>query len=261
MQGFNIAAISLIVIILSFSVTGCHHPATETRKGSVIAAFGTIDDFASIDTSSSSHDFDRMLKECDRPGSDVYYPKLVSRFQKDDTTLTPFEISALYVGQSQTHEQEAYEGDAIEDTLFHLNELEEYGKCIQIAKRLLQRNPVSISGNLEIAYAFQQLGAKASHDKYLARYYRILDGINSTGTGKTKAEAFVVTSIRDEYMMLRYMRVKSRGQARADDKNGNYYDVLSVSPVAEEGPKQLIYFNVTLHAKKAESYFKEQLNK
>lgn len=189
-------------------------------------------------------EIERFVKK-DRKG----YDALVERFAAADTTLTDEEIRKVYYGYAFTESYSPYA-----DYTTMVNALMKEGKedeAWSVADGLLEKNPVSLWLLRELFLMTE--GEEA--DGYQRRYSRLMDGILSTGNGRSMDRAIHVIIVDDEYEILNevFGMQSLNGQALVGD-SGSAYDRMEF--MNSYGDAVTLYFNVDLLFRKYDEIFK-----
>jgi hypothetical protein len=190
-------------------------------------------------------DFAQWTKYARDSSSHYYYPRLLERFLRDDSTLTDEEVVLLSHGYTLQKGYSPYGQTLIEDSVSKFDHSGEYSKAFECGKRYLRTNPVSIGGNLVMAITSKNLDSIEDFQRYQSRLHMLLRAVMSTGTGESPDSAFAVISTRDEYIILSYLGYSSSSQALLAGKEGRSYDKLIGVSKDSAKPKRDFYFDVT----------------
>ncbi len=188
----------------------------------------------------NQNNMSKMSKWANDKNHKYYYNKLQAKFIFDPTSLSLDEFFMLYFGAAL---QDGYSGYTnTSPAVSKAFEDEDYELCISVALDFLQSHPSSISTYYYLANSYFMLKDYTLSLKYLTVYYGFLQSVIATGYGDSKETAFIVSSVTDEYLILRYMELQFAGQALESSKKNNY-DVLTY---IESDNKKLMYFNIDL---------------
>jgi hypothetical protein len=187
-------------------------------------------------------DYRSIEKAIADPASNLYYPKLLTRFKDSDTTMTLDEIRHLYYGYTFRDEYSPYRRNTI-DSLYALiakenHSPEELNQIIRFSDVQLKENPFDVDAIFNKVYCYDELGKPADADKCILQAAYIYKAITSSGDGKSKETAFYVINTRHEYNIMRWLGLKPEGQALVE-----HYDLQSVAE-NEYGINSL-YFDVS----------------
>lgn len=172
---------------------------------------------------------------------DSTYKNLLKRYEANDTTLTNKDYSIIYYGQLF---QKSYSA-GLDDNSRKINSFikaKKYEKAFELCKKALQENPVSLEALYNLINCGSELNKpKEELDKYLIKYWKILNMIALTGDGKSAETGFKVICVNDEYqLMYNYFEVKGLKQQSLV----NNCDVIEfTSSKYFDGTK--IYFDIT----------------
>jgi hypothetical protein len=184
-------------------------------------------------------DRDKLKKEITDSSSVNFYPKLIARFENDDTTLTYDDFRYLYFGFAFQENyfpypdlQEKRIGNEIKDKNFTT--------ALKICDSILEKIPISLGANYNKSLVlFEKDKTDSTFVRYRTRFVNLLRAILSTGDGFSCESAFKVIFTNDEYQaMYKYFEVGFVSQSlkypcdKMSVKASEYYD------------KEAIYFNV-----------------
>ena len=182
----------------------------------------------------------KMKKWSEAKNSKYYYQKLLAKFEFQPTTLSVDEYFMLYFGNALQDDFSGYSNsNSVVSKAF---EDGDYEHCITVGKSFIEDHPTSINTYFYIANSYFMLGQTELSIKYLTVYYGYIQGILSTGDGETQETAYIVSSITDEYTLLRFEDYTYAGQELVNAKKHNF-DVLSYM---DGEVKRKMYFNIDL---------------
>lgn len=145
--------------------------------------------------------FDEIKSKVENVNSESYYPKLLKRFNEFDNALTIEENALIYYGFS--FQEDYLKNKPREEELKKFAENKDYENVVKEAQKILEKNPVSLTANNELAYALFKLGKPESEWKrYQKRYRDIRKVIAFSGNGLSCDSAFKVIYVSDEYNMI-----------------------------------------------------------
>jgi hypothetical protein len=145
--------------------------------------------------------FEEIKSTIEDSKSDFYYPTLLKRFNKFDSTLTNKEYGMIYYGFS-------FQDDYLKNkpgysTLDSLYKGDDYKAIIKECNKILKLNPVSLKANEKLGFALYKLGKPQTEwKKYQNRYRALRKVIAYSGNGLSQESAFKVIYVEDEYNML-----------------------------------------------------------
>jgi hypothetical protein len=172
-----------------------------------------------------------------------FHPELVKRFAKNDTSLIGIDYVMLYYGFVYRPEYNPYKHFAWEDSLGSLTNQQKGKEALQLADKLLKDNPISIFGNIEMAYTLKGLGKDTEALQYLWRFNQLIKLIEGSGVGDSYENPIFVISPKDAQAII-YRYKLSVIQKTINGREGRYYDVYLVKN--EQGAEYPIYFDITL---------------
>jgi tetratricopeptide (TPR) repeat protein len=145
--------------------------------------------------------FSEIKSKVEDVNSASYYPKLLKRFNDFDSNLTVEENALIYYGFS--FQEDYLKNKPSEEQLRTFVDNKDYENVIKEAQKILEKNPVSLSANNELAYALFKLGKpEIEWKKYQKRYRDIRKVISLSGNGSSCENAFKVIYVSDEYNMI-----------------------------------------------------------
>jgi len=186
-------------------------------------------------------DYSRIETETKDPNSQYYYPTLRERYDRYDTTLTLKDFRHLYYGfffqpdyQLRAPDNEKLNG------YYRKNSLSEADceKVIELATEALRLYPFDLRLINLLSYVFNLQKNDRMEKLSNFRYRFIIETIMSTGDGNSCATGYHVTSISDEYTLMRIFKLNSVSQSLED-----HCDYLK----AEENDQKVegLYFDIT----------------
>jgi hypothetical protein len=189
-------------------------------------------------------DFKMIAKTIERKKSDKYYPKLLARFQNNDTTFSDDDYSLLYYGSLLQDGYSPYGGSDYSDStekIFEQNDisLADYDRAINFENLSLKENPFSLRDLNILAYSYSKSGEDSLSNLINFKKDKLIKTILSTGDGKTELTAFYVAAVSHEYDMLQIMGFDFDG-SQSITKSGCDYLTLKENKYGVKG----IYFDV-----------------
>src|SRR5260221_13405587 len=92
---------------------------------------------------SYSKDFDRIQKRGRDTSDQLYFPKLLERFERNDTTLANSQVLCLLIGFTNDSLFKPYSDLDIEARIYNLNGLGHNQEALRVADSFLVSHPVS----------------------------------------------------------------------------------------------------------------------
>lgn len=137
-------------------------------------------------------DMDRVVSEITNTGSQYYYPRLMARYQKNDTTLTLTDYHYLYYGYPEQPDYRPLLSTNYVDSLsmvFSSRKIatgDEFSKIERYCKAILSVEPFNLRDINVLAYAYQHIGYKDKAAEQMYKLKKIAQTIRATGTGLTQ---------------------------------------------------------------------------
>ncbi|HEY4538554.1 MAG TPA: DUF4919 domain-containing protein [Faecalibacter sp.] len=181
--------------------------------------------------------------------SDFYYPTLIERFQKMDTTMTVEHLYHFYYGRIFQKDFDVFETIetpqniiAIESkneqlTPADIQIVKEYYTTIYKEKPLVDLKTTEI---LAFIHSFEE--NLPTVEKIINVYHKLLDALFLTGDGQSMETAIDVINARHEYSILYALGLRSQKQSLHHHQKRSY-DLLETKD--EQGNEIKLYFDVT----------------
>ncbi|MES2622449.1 MAG: DUF4919 domain-containing protein [Bacteroidota bacterium] len=186
------------------------------------------------------NDFKILLEKSKDKASEYYYPKLLERFNSNDTTLTNKDIIALQIGFTANKDYKPYKLTNKEREIKGLISDKKYNEAIIEADEVLKTNPLNFTALMEKGFAYMKLN-KEGASFHRERTMKIIRSIVWSGDGTIDRPYFVLGP-RDGQILIRYIFGSSIGtMGSGRDKNGYFLDILEVK---EDGESVKKYFNI-----------------
>ena len=196
-------------------------------------------------------DLDMIQKETLDPASKFYFPKLMAKYVRNDTTMTNEEYRMFYLGYMfqedyDPYRASPYSGVTDELRLKSNHTKEEIDTIRKYAELSLRDNPFDLRQMSFLVHVLKEKKKNMSAKIWEYRLEHLLGAIKSTGTGESMENAWYVIYPVHEYDMVRLMGY----EATDADFIEPGYDYLTVSPDPETEKKlkdkvaKGFYFNV-----------------
>jgi hypothetical protein len=185
-------------------------------------------------------DFTQIKARIENENASFYYPALMQRFVKGDTTFTDDECAAIYYG---SYFQPVFDPYAtISEAFTKLYDAKLYGKALFIGLNELNKNPVNAALTFKILVCYDALDLKDSATMYANRYFTMLKAIYNSGEGSDIERAMVVLKVADEYEILKDAHLSSAYQTLMGST-----DKLVLDDASKKKAKiEALYFNVEI---------------
>lgn len=187
-------------------------------------------------------DFEAMRKESQDESSTYYYPLLLARFEKNDSTLTNKEMLALQIGYTANPlYKTSYTADDTERMINDFLAKGQYNRVLQRCNELLEKNPVNLVALREKGIAYVMLG-KDSADFHKSKFSRLFKSIMWSGNGTYEKPFFALGPKDGEFIIWSLWRNNIRATESGRDKDGYFVDIVEIDHKNE--PSTKIYFNI-----------------
>lgn len=210
-------------------------------------------------------DLRKIKAETLNPKSPFYFPKLMKKYEKNDTVMTNEEYRYLYLGYMFQEDYDPYRESLYDEKTAPLRTKSKHSKqevdtLIKYAELSLYDNPFDLRHMSFLVHAL-----KEKDKKYRARFWEyrlenLLAAIKSTGTGEDAANAWYVIYPAHEYDMVQLLGYNA---VDVDFESNPGYDILKVEPdgsTARRGKSNdRFYFNVIIPTEQFELKHPEDL--
>lgn len=196
-------------------------------------------------------DYEQIKQDCQNKHSERYYPKLVKRFEKCDTTLELQDLQTLYYGQVFKEDYSPYGNPAEFELINIILDKEEPDKSdalsiISLADKVIKRNPAEPK-----AYYYKYIGHNIlckNFDgdttelfKTQMQFEMLFYTISYSGNGISADVPMYVTSVPHEYLMMNMYGFRFRSQQLVS-KNGHSFDMFVLD--SNEYAVDSLWFNI-----------------
>ncbi len=174
----------------------------------------------------SKIDFDLIKAQTTDINSQLYYPKLIAKFQDNDSTLKLDDYQYIYYGFIYDSRYNPSANNPLEDTLAKYYKTGFYDKSVVLAKQILESDPLNVEVIFTLSYSYKKLGQSDLATKTSKKARKIIATIVQSGDGHTLESAFVIINQRDEYQVANELKLQ-----RSDNMlTGNCNFVRYLSP-------------------------------
>jgi len=190
-------------------------------------------------------DYSSIKELVQDPNSLFFYPHLLAKYERNDTTLSLREYRMLYYGFFFDKKYEnQFNDQATDDSLKALlakdnMSTKDWTKVLALDKQYLSQRPFELK-KLNIAFmAYKKLGDSAMANIYLDKVRKIAYAILSSGDGQSEATALHVLQISDEYSLINMLGYEFGG---TQELTTSQCDFLSL----KDNPENIkgLYFDV-----------------
>lgn len=175
-----------------------------------------------------------------------YFPSLLKRFLDDDTTLTSSDIFILNYGFAGTKFYDPYFNITLEDSIYKLNKAGLYSEAIDIGTKYLNMNPMSLMGNLQLAFAYKKTGNNNLEEKYYKRYLSVMESIEGWKPGNSLLKPFVLFNPKDSRKFLGYIGFNPVKQELITDKAGQHFEKVTAVFKNDSTIQKEFYFYIEI---------------
>lgn len=196
-------------------------------------------------------DLEKIKAETLDPASPFYFPKLMKKYTRNDTTMTNEEYRNFYLGYMfqedyDPYRTSPYSGITDELRMKATHSKEEIDTIRKYAEMSLRDNPFDLRQMSFLVHVLKEKRKDMSAKIWEYRLEHILGAIKSTGTGEDIENAWYVIYPMHEYDMVQLLGYEATDAEFIEPG----YDYLTVSP-DHETSKRLrdkvakgFYFNV-----------------
>lgn len=189
-------------------------------------------------------DLDKIREEVLNPKSSYYYPKLMERYEKNETIMNLDDYRHLYYGYLFQEDFNPYrhsEASTKNENLYYKQNhtRAELDSIITYAKEALADNPFNLSQMNFLIYALRARGKVNLANIWQYRLNHLLQAIISSGTGADQENAWFVIDPRHEYNIINFQNAVAKQQQYEEP----YFDRIEVE---KKGGKETAtyYFNI-----------------
>ncbi len=180
-------------------------------------------------TSIKKPNYNQIKKNIAQKSSNFYYPTLVEKFNKADTTMTLEEKRHLYYGFIHQKSYSPYTRSDYTDSLrISLNKKKynnsDLRNIVKYSDSLLKHNPFSLRAINYKIYAQKQMKDSIGLLKDYTKMRIITDAVLSSGDGLSKETALFLISPTHEDSLIRLLGYKFGGKQKLTD----HYDYLTL---------------------------------
>ncbi len=191
-------------------------------------------------------DYEEIEKIIQEKTSEFYYPNLMNRYQKNDTTLTLDEYRVLYYGYLFHDAYTPYGTSTYVDSLrqiFNRDSLstDDFLTVIRFEEKILEEYPFNLRDINTLTYALFHVGDTLKSMFNYLKLNMLIETILSTGDGETEQSAWHVISVNHEYDILNILGFDFSGMQTLTQ---NRCDFLKVND--NEYGIEGLYFDVSM---------------
>ncbi len=191
-------------------------------------------------------DFKKVLLKTNDPNDNLYYEKLLKRFNVNDSTMTDFEVLALLIGFTDKPEYKPYQDITTEREIYNLNGEDKFQEALDKGIKFIETHPLSVKVLFEIAYAYHKLGKGDNVKKYTYKGKRIFEAMYFSGDGTSMdTPAFALGPADGQDFIYKAVGADIGTMGSGRDKDGNFIDILEAK---FEGDKKMNLYFIIQHA-------------
>lgn len=209
--------------------------------------------FISLGYSQSSfnykRDYNAILTKTKDPKDTWFYSKLISRFTKNDSSLTNADVLALMIGFTGREQYQPYTAPSKERIIVDLNAEGKYDQALKKADEYIMQQPLSIKILFERSFAYYKAHMEDSARKFSAQANMLFNAMKYSGGGKTTADPIFCLSLDDgqEYI-CKFLGSGVGLKGSQKDENANSVDFIEVVSKVQE-PYNLFFMVQHIHNK------------
>lgn len=173
------------------------------------------------------------------------YATLVAQLQSGKTDIDYTRLRLSYM-ESPEYEHAQDTSDSEKAMMVSLGK-RDFASAIQEAENVLASDYVNIEAHLVDSLANQHDGNIQQAAFHRTVFQGLIDSIRKSGDGKSTRTAWVVISVHEEYVFLRFLKYQLSEQSLIGEK-GHSYDVMKVKSPSD-GTEQTFYFNADIPMK------------
>lgn len=193
---------------------------------------------STVKTFNYKKDFKSILMNSQDQESNLYYEKLLKRFQDNDSSLTNYETLALMIGYTENPKYKPMEDMEKEVEIFDHNNANEFSEAIEKSKSYLQGHPLSLLVLREISYAYSKISKVYEKDMVfdsaiyfngLSSYYmslndRIMEAMIFSGKGRTPENPIFSLGLADGEHFIPNVGYEIEKKNTLWNKNGDFLE-------------------------------------
>ncbi len=199
----------------------------------------------------SKPDLEKIRQSTLDPSNPMYFPKLMSKYNRNDTTMTNEEYRNLYLGYMFQEDYDPYRTSRFSGVTDDLrlkatHSKEEIDTIRKYAELSLKDNPFDLRQMAFLVHVLKEKRKDMSAKIWEYRLEHLLGAIKSTGTGENTENAWYVIYPMHEYDLIQVLGYEATDAQFLEPG----YDYLTVQPTPETAKKYKdkvangFYFNV-----------------
>ncbi|MDE6283161.1 MAG: DUF4919 domain-containing protein [Muribaculaceae bacterium] len=192
-------------------------------------------------------DFEKIRRDVNDPSSPYYYPKLMARYEQNETVMNVNDYRYLYYGYLFQEDFNPYRHNEVSsknESLYYKSShtRAELDSIISYAQTALDDNPFDLSQINFLIYALRARGKVNRANIWQYRLNHLIQAIISSGTGADADHAWYVINPRHEYDIVNFQNAVVKNQHYEEP----YYDLIEVEKKGAKGKvtNETYYFNI-----------------
>lgn len=192
-------------------------------------------------------DFESILKQSLDSSSNYYYPRLLERFERNDSSLTHLEVLALQIGFTGSPDYKPYKTIDAEREIKTLIADKDYAAALKACNDVLATNPLNLTALMEKSFSYIKL-EKDSAEFHREKVMRVIGSIVKSGSGTVESPYFVLGPIDGQTLITIVFGASIGAMGSGADPNGYFIDRLEM--IKEGKEPRTICFNIDHATKK-----------
>lgn len=192
-------------------------------------------------------DFERILKQSLDSSNNYYYPHLLERFERNDSSLTHAELLALQIGFTGSPNYKPYKTVDAEREIKTLIANKDYSAAFNACNDLLATNPLNLTALMEKSFSNIKL-EKDSAEFHREKVMKVIGSIIKSGSGTVESPSFVLGPIDGQTVITIVFGASIGTMGSGADPNGYFLDMLEV--IKEGREPRTMCFNIDHATKK-----------
>ncbi len=187
-------------------------------------------------------DFQQLLAHSQDSNSSLYYPKLLRRFNQNDSTLTDTEVLALQIGYTAKAAYLPFKTVHEEGSIKQLVAQEKYEQALKVCDKLLRKNPLNLTALMGKSLIYWKFG-QDSLDYYRHKQLKLVSAVLASGDGTAEQPFFVLSPLDGQSLIVQVLGGSVGSMGSSIDANDYYLDMLEFKKAGRE--PQMLYFNIS----------------
>jgi hypothetical protein len=212
-------------------MVGAFAKTTEQKKGTTVVV----------------PDMEQIRQAVNDPSSKYYYPKLMGRYQQNETIMNLEDYRYLYYGYLFQEDFNPYrhnEATTKNESLYYnsTHTRAELDSIISYAETALDDNPFDLTQMNFLIYALRSRGKVNRASIWQFRLNHLIQAIISSGTGDDPEHAWYVINPRHEYDIANFQNAVVKDSHYQEP----YFDMIEVEKKGAKGKvtTDTYYFNI-----------------